>query len=337
MSSLDLSQAETTLLQELFLQSLKGTGAEAVVFRANNYQHIEAIDRLKSDGYIREENRMYFVSLVALPDIGLEESKEILVDCERLFAELKKIYLANPRNPTILLDDLAKLTRLNRERTAVVLAYALEGAWWGGHSTDLSESNREASVTPSESILKFNSYGDVIAQLRGWLSQRIEARKNYKGNSNAVLADALGFGRRQQRQVTPAPASWIDGLPPIQRTLYLEILSARSYGLLALTAMGARAVIDTVCVELVGDVGSFDKKLECLLEGRHISSAQRDVLASAIELGSAAAHRSHRPGEEDVDALLEIVEHLVKAIYILPPTSERLRSNTPPRPKRQEK
>ena len=95
--------------------------------------------------------------------------------------------------------------------------------------------------------------------------------------------------------------------------------------------MGLGTVIDMVCNKLVGDLGRFDEKLEALFSKGFINNNEREILVIAIDAGSASAHRGHTPNKEDLNTLLDIVEHLLKGVYVLRPASEKLKQSTPPR------
>lgn len=101
--------------------------------------------------------------------------------------------------------------------------------------------------------------------------------------------------------------------------------------------MGARALLDMVIVEKVGDVGTFAEKLRKLESEEYISGKNRRVLEAALDVGSAAAHRGHAAKKSQVDAVMDIVENLLQAVYVLPDLAEELKKSTPPRPSRKNK
>ncbi len=117
-------------------------------------------------------------------------------------------------------------------------------------------------------------------------------------------------------------------------SLFNEVYAALHAGSNCLAMMGARALIDLVMVDKVGDQGSFPEKLAAMERAGHISGTNRRYLQSAIEAGSAAAHRGHRPDDKDVNRVMDIVENLVQAAYVLPAAAEALHENTPSRPPR---
>jgi hypothetical protein len=46
-----------------------------------------------------------------------------------------------------------------------------------------------------------------------------------------------------------------------------------------------------------------------------------------------AAHRGYAPKKTQVDAVMDIIENLLQAIYIFPEMAEEIEKSTPPRPK----
>jgi len=98
-----------------------------------------------------------------------------------------------------------------------------------------------------------------------------------------------------------------------------------------LPSIGLRTVIDFVCTELAGDIGGFVQKLNKLERDKHITPKNKELLESALEVGHASAHRGHFPELTDLHSVLDIVNHLLKEVYILGPKSLRLKSVTPQR------
>lgn len=98
-----------------------------------------------------------------------------------------------------------------------------------------------------------------------------------------------------------------------------------------LPMMGARTLVDMLMVDKVGDVGTFDEKLKKLESLGFISLKNRDLLNAALDVGHAAAHRGHAPQSHEVNAVMDIVENLLHAVYILPDMAESLTKTTPQR------
>ncbi len=112
---------------------------------------------------------------------------------------------------------------------------------------------------------------------------------------------------------TRRPPSWVYDLPASLVNLIQEVYSAHAADARALVAMGTRAIIDEVANDKVGDVGTFEEKLDALVDKELISSHQKKILVPALDAGSAASHRGYRPSPDIVEHLLDIAEHLLQA------------------------
>lgn len=139
--------------------------------------------------------------------------------------------------------------------------------------------------------------------------------------------------------VTRAAPAWLSDIAywyqhEDLRSLLGEVYAALHAGSNRLAMMGARTLIDMVMLDKIGDQGTFEQKLKKMETEGHISLTNREYLQAAIDAGSAAVHRGHCPDDKDVNRVMDIVENLVQAVYVLAPVAVTLRQNTPPRPPR---
>lgn len=125
---------------------------------------------------------------------------------------------------------------------------------------------------------------------------------------------------------------WCEGLPELLVETLGEVYLALQVDCLVLASIGARTVIDIMIVELVGDVGSFDKKLKHLVDKGWIGEKHRQFLSSALDAGSASAHRGHSPNPKDMNMVIDIVENVLQAAFVLGKHGEEIRKRTPQRP-----
>jgi Domain of unknown function (DUF4145) len=130
---------------------------------------------------------------------------------------------------------------------------------------------------------------------------------------------------------------WIARLEPQFTNLMAEIYESLAAKGRALPVMGARTIMDLVIQKAVGDQGNFPKGLEALVADGLLSKHDRGILETAIEAGHAAAHRGHIPSEEDVDKVIDIVEHLLNSLFVLKGAAKGLKKTTPKRPRRRKK
>lgn len=98
--------------------------------------------------------------------------------------------------------------------------------------------------------------------------------------------------------------------------LFGEVYTALQNSAYRLAAMGIRAAFEHIFVEKVGDHGSFQGNLNAFQEGGFISSIERNSVMAVLEVGHAAIHRSHNPSIQDVLSMLDILEHLIQALYV---------------------
>jgi hypothetical protein len=129
------------------------------------------------------------------------------------------------------------------------------------------------------------------------------------------------------------PPHWRRNLPGEHMLLLDEIYESLDIGNSTLPMMGARTIVDLVMRDKVGDSGTFKQKLEQLQKKEFISGMNRKVLEAALNAGNAAAHRAYSPTKRHVQAVMDIVENLLEAVYVLPTVADELMKTTPARPK----
>lgn len=333
-----LNDESLSILKDIFrLTQQAGTGVDAPNYRAQEEDSIDTLNRLESYGLLRKDNERYWVSIVALPLLNDKNADDLLSRFEHLFSALRQFYKTNQRDQ-LRLADLAGIVNVPIDEVRRSLSYMVEGSWWGGRSTDFYAS-ADAFIKPSEAILRYKTFHDVILQMQEWAFQRVSDRMSYE--SNPVFREELlsplskSYIQGVKEKAIRQKPDWYEKLDAEYQSLLNEIYMALALDIQALTAMGLRTVIDMVCNKTVGDVGPFDRKLDALLEKGFVNKNEREILAIAVDAGSASAHRGHTPNKEDLNTLLDIVEHLLKGLYVLRPASEKLKRSTPPRKREQ--
>lgn len=161
------------------------------------------------------------------------------------------------------------------------------------------------------------------------------------GCGEALLLRVYHFSEDQHPDVRYFPPrvsrhspKWKDDLPPELMLLLDEIYRALDANNRRLPMMGARTLVDMVMREKVGDLGSFGAGLKALEKEGFVSSKNREVLEAALDAGSAAAHRGYSPNPEQVNIIMDIVENMLQAVYVLQDGAQKLKKSTPPRPVR---
>lgn len=117
---------------------------------------------------------------------------------------------------------------------------------------------------------------------------------------------------------------WYGNLSKGHKLILDEVYKAMDEDLLFLTSIGARTAIDTLIIELIGDVGSFDEKLKTLVKRGIIDEAERNALDAAIDTGSASAHRGYRPKKGQINHVMDILESIFFKLKIEPGQKKKL-------------
>lgn len=111
-------------------------------------------------------------------------------------------------------------------------------------------------------------------------------------------------------------------LPAKIRSLYEETLTALSVQAPILAAIGLRALVEAVCHEKAAQGGDLFKKIDNLVEQRVLTPAGASILHRIRSLGNAAAHEAKPHSERQIALAMDIVEHMLKDVYILPKQAE---------------
>ncbi len=201
------------------------------------------------------------------------------------------------------------------------------------HTPTLHDLLKEVSDTAEDDVDLGN--GQFHTVWEETTNQMLQCR----GCKSVVLRCTWNFSEYDAEDVRyfPPPVArlkphWFDELPSDLQKLLSEIYRSLDADTLALPMMGARAVLDRVIFDTIGDVGSFEQKLEKLEAGRHITAKGREILDAALDVGNAAAHRGYAPTVKHVLSVMDIVENLVHSTYVLERVAKEIKKDTPPRP-----
>jgi len=122
----------------------------------------------------------------------------------------------------------------------------------------------------------------------------------------------------------------------------LELYGALENDLRMLAAIGIRTAYD-IASELLGIDSSlpFEKKLDALISSGRIGILDKDRLETMVDAGSASAHRGWRPSPNDLNTMMDVLEHFVEESFVAPTRKKELddeaakvKKTVPPRAKR---
>ena len=89
-----------------------------------------------------------------------------------------------------------------------------------------------------------------------------------------------------------------------------------------LAAIGLRALLEAVCKEKKARDGDLFKKIDSLVEKKILTPAGAMILHRIRTLGNEAAHEVKPHTEGQLALAMDIVEHLLMDVYILPKKAE---------------
>ncbi len=105
-------------------------------------------------------------------------------------------------------------------------------------------------------------------------------------------------------------------LPTALEDLYLETVNAINNGSLIIAGIGIRGIIETVCKEENIEGKNLELKINGLFAAGKISNDSKDILHSLRMVYNKSAHESFKPSKEQLYISLEIMELLLKQLYI---------------------
>jgi Domain of unknown function (DUF4145) len=95
----------------------------------------------------------------------------------------------------------------------------------------------------------------------------------------------------------------------------LQTLNARSP---ILAGIGLRALVETVCKEEEAAGNNLVKKIDDLVAKNILTPAGAEILHKIRTLGNDAAHEVRPHNDRQLGLAMDVVEHLLAAVYILP-------------------
>lgn len=104
---------------------------------------------------------------------------------------------------------------------------------------------------------------------------------------------------------------------PVDR-IYRETQAALSSGQPVLAGIGIRALVETVCKNKGALGHNLEKKIDALAVMGLMTAEQAEFLHGLRILGNEAAHEVKPHGDQTLGAAMDVVEHLLKTVYVLP-------------------
>jgi len=160
------------LLNDIFTASLKSpNGVNASRFRVDNEEYLPEIDQLQRLGYVERKNDLYSVKPLALAYLAKEnpDVQSMVQKCGLVFALLQGNYRDN-LGDKITVPDIAQNTGLSKDDVRAALRIIIQTPILGSYTGNLARES--AYVAPSENILKYKSFEDILKEQEEWDKHR---------------------------------------------------------------------------------------------------------------------------------------------------------------------
>lgn len=117
-------------------------------------------------------------------------------------------------------------------------------------------------------------------------------------------------------------------LPHNVRRIYDETYRAVSFGQPILAGAGIRTIVEAVAKERGASGRDLKSKIDDLKEKALITPTGAEILHSLRFMGNVAVHEAAAHGEDELRLGLQVIEHLLTGVYILPQLNEVMRRPT---------
>jgi hypothetical protein len=107
-------------------------------------------------------------------------------------------------------------------------------------------------------------------------------------------------------------------LPHGLARIYEQTHEAIGYKQTILTGIGLRAIVEAVCTEKSAVGKDLSLQINDLVAKGHITKDGANILHSIRHMGNASAHEIKAHTEEELVTALEVVEHLLQGVYLIP-------------------
>ncbi len=118
----------------------------------------------------------------------------------------------------------------------------------------------------------------------------------------------------------------LDVLPAMIFGMYEELQKALQKEMRLLAGIGMRMLIEAVCLNQKITEKNLQDQIKSLLSLGYISKNDFDVLDELRKIGNLSVHKIKPPSDSILEAALEAVNHLLRAIYVVPKRTKRLRA-----------
>ena len=113
-------------------------------------------------------------------------------------------------------------------------------------------------------------------------------------------------------------------LPDEVLKIYKETHGALCGRLNILAGIGIRALVESVCREKEAQGGNLKNKIDDLVIKGVLTRDSADTLHGTRLLGNNSAHETIAASDDELDIAMDIIENLIKNVYVIPQKAKRL-------------
>jgi len=117
-------------------------------------------------------------------------------------------------------------------------------------------------------------------------------------------------------------------LPEIVQKIYRETHGAICARLNILAGIGIRSLVEAMCFEKFAVGSNLEQKIDDLMRKGVITKDSSETLHQTRLLGNASAHQITPPTDEELEIAMDIVENLLKTIYVISKKAQKLPKRT---------
>ncbi|MEX1185809.1 MAG: DUF4145 domain-containing protein [Gemmatimonadaceae bacterium] len=113
-------------------------------------------------------------------------------------------------------------------------------------------------------------------------------------------------------------------LPPTIRRAYEETVQALAADMPVLAGVGIRAIVESVCKDRGAQGINLEQRIDDLIAQGALTKAGAEILHSLRVMGNAAAHEVKPHSISALSIAMDVVEHTLNGLYIIPQRASAL-------------
>ena len=186
-------------------------------------------------------------------------------------------------------------------------------------SVNILETENEISVSREYEIIICQGCKEVSFRLSSSCSEDMSYNEetgeiNY--DEDVKLYPSRIAGRKQVKDMYLLPDEVLK--------IYKETHGALCARLNILAGIGIRALVESVCREKEAQGGNLENKIDDLVTKGVLTHDSAETLHSTRLLGNKSAHEIIAANDDELDVAMDIVENLIKTVYVIPQKAKRL-------------